>query len=96
MNRKYELMIIIDPDEPEKRVLHAVGKLLTDAQLQVASQDVWGLRTLSYPINKKKRGRYAVLSLDAQNSPNIAELKRELLMQDGIMRHMVRKSQSSK
>lgn len=95
MTRKYELMIIIDPDEPEKKVLETVEKLLTDAQLQIAKQDIWGLRTLAYPIKKKNRGRYAILNLQTDLSPKITELNSELLMQDGIMRHVIRKAHAS-
>lgn len=87
MERNYELIILIDPDEQRDVVIASVENLLSELQFEVIDQDIWKLRTLAYPIKKKTRGRYVVFTLKAQTSLNIGEFNRELLIMDGVMRH---------
>lgn len=86
MEKKYELLTVLDPDINEATVVGAVESAIKELEISVDRKDVWGLRTLAYPINSKNRGRYILFELTAANGKNIQDLNRELLITDGVMR----------
>ncbi|MDO5491057.1 MAG: 30S ribosomal protein S6 [Bacillota bacterium] len=86
----YELMFIIDPaleDEARESVIEAVkGIIATEGE--VGEVDVWGMRKLAYPIQKKNEGYYVVVTFKAQ--PTLPkELDRRLKISDHVMRHLI-------
>ena len=69
--RHYEIMIILDPNLEERTVqpsLEGFLKVVTDDGGKVGKLDIWGKRRLSYPIDKKPEGIYAVVDLNAEPS----------------------------
>ena len=54
----------------------------------VESVDVWGRRRLSYEINKKAEGIYAVVTLSAEPA-TVKELDRQLGLNESVMRTKV-------
>ncbi len=54
----------------------------------IIQQDAWGLRSLSYPIDKKTTGLYYVLEYTAPTDTN-SKLEIQLNRDENIMRHMV-------
>jgi small subunit ribosomal protein S6 len=89
--RHYEIMIILDANLEEKTVqpyLDPFLKVVTDGGGKVEKTDIWGKRRLSYPIEKKPEGYYAVVDLTAE--PNtVLELDRQLNLNEGILRTKV-------
>ena len=89
--RHYEIMIILDPNLEEKTVqpsLDQFMKVVTDGGGKVEKTDIWGKRRLSYPIEKKPEGYYAVVDVTAE--PNtVLELDRQLNLNEGILRTKV-------
>ena len=87
---KYELMFVIDPtleDEKKEAAVEAVKAIIAEAG-EVIDTDVWGLRKLAYPINKKTEGYYVVMHFNAQ--PELPkELDRRLRISDNFMRHII-------
>ncbi len=87
---KYELMFIIDPvldDEKKEAVIETVKGIIAAAG-EVAATDVWGLKKLAYPIEKKTEGYYVVMQFAA--SPELPkELDRRLRISDNVMRHII-------
>ena len=87
---KYELMFIIDPvldDEKKDAVIETVKGIIAAAG-EVAATDIWGLRKLAYPIEKKTEGYYVVMQFAA--SPELPkELDRRLRISDNVMRHII-------
>ena len=87
---KYELMFIIDPvldDEKKDAVIETVKGIIA-ADGEVAETDVWGLRKLAYPIQKKTEGYYVVMQFAA--APELPkELDRRLRISDNVMRHII-------
>lgn len=89
--RKYEVMVILDPDLEER----TVGPSL-DTFLNVIKQgggivdkvDIWGRRRLAYEINRKMEGIYAVLDITS-NPPAVAELDRQLNLNESVVRTKV-------
>ena len=86
----YELMFIIDPtleDEKKEAAVETV-KGIIEADGTVGELDVWGLRKLAYPIQKKNEGYYAVVTFQA--SPELPkELDRRLRISEAVMRHLI-------
>ncbi|HPX70400.1 MAG TPA: 30S ribosomal protein S6 [Bacillota bacterium] len=86
----YELMFVIDPLlEEEKRdaAIETVKSIIAEAG-EVTETDVWGLRRLAYPIDKKNEGYYVVMKFTA--SPELPkELDRRLRISDNFMRHII-------
>ena len=57
--RKYELVWILGGDAGEEQVAESVEKitsLVAAAGGEVSGTDVWGKRTLSYPIQQNNEG----------------------------------------
>ena len=86
----YKLMFIIDPtleDEKKEATVETV-KGIIEADGTVGEVDVWGLRKLAYPIQKKNEGYYVVVTFQA--SPELPkELDRRLRISEVVMRHLI-------
>ncbi len=86
----YELMLVIDSaltEEERNAVLEKVRGIIAGAG-EAGETDVWGMRKLAYPINKKNEGFYAVIPFQAQ--PDFPkELDRRLRISDSVIRHMI-------
>lgn len=86
----YEVMFIIDPilEDDKKEVTVETVQQIINADGEVSKVDVWGLRKLAYPIQKKNEGYYVVVEFKA--SPSLPkELDRRLKISDNVMRHMI-------
>ena len=87
---KYELMFIIDPaleDAKKDEVVETVKGIIAESG-EVTNTDVWGLRKLAYPIQKKTEGYYVVMQFNA--APELPkELDRRLRISDHCIRHII-------
>ena len=64
--RKYEVMVILDPELEEKTVNPSLETFLNVVRQdggQVNKVDIWGRRRLAFEINKKTEGIYAILDI---------------------------------
>src|SRR5437660_7048765 len=64
--RRYEMMVILDPQLDERTVAPSLDQFLSVVKTQggrIEKVDVWGKRRLSYEINKHTEGIYAVLDM---------------------------------
>ncbi|HEY0694656.1 MAG TPA: 30S ribosomal protein S6 [Kribbella sp.] len=89
--RRYELMVILDPTTEERTVAPSLDQFLNVVKSDggsVEKVDVWGRRRLSYEIEKKSEGVYAVIDLTATPA-TVKELDRQLNLQDSILRTKV-------
>ena len=62
----YEVMFIIDPileDDKKEATVETVQQII-NADGEVSKVDVWGLRKLAYPIQKKNEGYYVVVEFN--------------------------------
>ena len=89
--RKYEIMIILDPEIEERTVAPSLDKYLTVIKSDggsVDKVDIWGRRRLAYDILKKSEGIYAVV--DFTSTPATAkELDRQLGLNEVVLRTKV-------
>ena len=88
--QNYELMVIFTPVLSEEEYKTAQKKfisLLKENGGEVVQENVWGLKSLAYPINKKTTGLYWVLEYTAPTDFN-DKLKTQLNRDESVIRHM--------
>lgn len=89
--RHYELMVILDPDLEERTIAPSLDTFLNVVRQgggSVDKVDVWGRRRLSFEIDKKAEGIYAVIDLQAEPA-TMKELDRQLNLNESILRTKV-------
>jgi len=89
--RKYEVMVIIDPDVDDRLVNGLLEKPLaafSKAGGTVDNMDIWGRRRLAYDIQKKSEGTYVVINLTAEPAV-VKELDRQFTLNEQILRTKV-------
>ena len=89
--RRYELMVILDPDLEERTIAPSLETFLNVVRNgggTVEKVDVWGRRRLSFEIDKKVEGIYAVVDLNAEPAV-MKELDRQLNLNESILRTKV-------
>ena len=89
--RRYELMVILDPDLEERTVAPSLDRYLGLVRQDggtVDSVDVWGRRRMAYEINKRAEGIYAVVELTAEPA-TVKELDRQLTLNESVLRTKV-------
>ena len=89
--RHYEVMVILDPELEERTVAPSLDTFLNvirTAGGSVEKVDVWGRRRLSYEIDKKVEGIYAVIDLNSESAA-VSELDRQLNLNESVLRTKV-------
>ena len=89
--RRYELMVILDPNLEERTVTPSLDQFLGVVKNDggsVEKVDVWGRRRLAYDIQKKSEGIYAIVDLTAEPA-TVKELDRQLNLSETILRTKV-------
>ena len=65
---QYETVFILTPvlsDAQMKEAVEKFTKVLTDNGAAIVNEELWGLRKLAYPIQKKSTGFYTLVEFDA-------------------------------
>ena len=96
--RRYEVMVILDPELEEKTVAPSLETFLNVVKADggsVEKLDVWGKRRLAYEINHKTEGIYAVLDITSTPAA-VAELDRQLSLNEAVMRTKVTRPAGTK
>jgi small subunit ribosomal protein S6 len=89
--RRYELMVILDPDLEERTIAPSLDQFLNVIRGDggtVEKVDIWGRRRLAYEIQKKAEAVYAVIDLTA-NPAAVKELDRQLNLNEAVLRTKV-------
>ena len=89
--RRYELMVILDPDLEERTIAPSLETFLNVVRKDggtVDKVDVWGRRRLAYDIDKKSEGIYAVIDMVAEPD-TVRELDRQLGLNEAVLRTKV-------
>ena len=96
MTHQYELMVILDPEIDERTVAPSLDKFLNVIRTDggtIDKVDIWGRRRLSYEINKKSEGIYAVVNFTATSAATV-ELDRQLKPSEAVMRTKVLRAEA--
>lgn len=90
--RKYEVMVIMDPDTTDERSIQSTLEqyltVITKGGGTIENLDIWGRRRFAYEIQKKTEGLYAVIDMMA-NPVDVKELDRQFSINESIMRTKV-------
>lgn len=62
-------------------------EVITAGNGKVGRVEYWGLRTLTYRINKNRKAHYVLMDLDSE-APAIAEMERQMRINEDILRYM--------
>lgn len=88
----YELLIIISPEVEKDAEVAAVKEIIGELEGKINKTEDWGRKKLSYPIVSQSVGNYLLFSLKL-NPPEVAELKEELRIREGLLRFMLTQSE---
>ena len=86
----YEHVLIARPDispAQGESVSEELTAFLDKQGAKVSKTEYWGLRNLSYPINKQRKGHYGLLNIEGPAGA-IHELERQHRISDDVMRYM--------
>ncbi|MCP4681834.1 MAG: 30S ribosomal protein S6 [Desulfobacterales bacterium] len=87
--RYYETLYLINPDladEDYKGIVEKFNNLIEKNKGELIKVDEWGKKTLAYNIKKFDKGYYVLLKYCGE--PGIIEdLKRDLKLDDSILKH---------
>ena len=87
---KFEVVLIFNPDLPTTTVKSEIEKFKTKISSQSAlilNEENWGLRDLSYSINKFKRAFYNYFQIEASGNI-IKDLNQELNQSENLLRYL--------
>ena len=88
--RRYESVIIVDPDLPEENrdgLFQKLSDLIAQNSGFLVDIDAWGNRKLAYEIRKKPRGYYARFDFCGTGAL-VDELERNLRIDDRFLKYM--------
>lgn len=86
--RRMETLLLLSPEltvEERERVLTTLTGVIERENGAILIMDQWGMRDLSYPVNKQMRGFYVRMEYAAP-STLVAELERIIRITDGIFK----------
>lgn len=89
--RRYELMVILDPELEERTVapsLETYLKIIKESGGKVDKLDIWGKRRMTFEMKKKSEGIYAVVDMHCEPAA-IKELDRQLNLNEAVLRTKV-------
>jgi len=88
--RRYESVIILDPEVPDEDIQGFTEKftgIIKTSGGEIIKIEDWGAKKLAYPVKKRDRGRY--LLLDFVGLPAlIAELERQFKITEEVMKFL--------
>ena len=93
--RAYELILVLRPtlkDDERKKLLTTIKDYL--GKPEIAKEDDWGQKTLSYSIKKETSGHYTRLMLEME-AEIPADFEKRLITSDGILRHLFLRREKS-
>ena len=86
----YETVFILTPDLSEAQVKEAVAKfvgILKGESAEIVNEENWGLKKLTYTIQKKTTGYYQLVEFKAQPE-TIAVLETQFRRDENVLRFL--------
>lgn len=88
--KNYELLTVFKPNldaEEVDKAIESLGKLVTDMQGSVESTDKTGRKKLAYDVKNFRDGFFVTSTLSLPEE-NVTEFRRQLKLNDNILRTM--------
>ncbi len=89
--REYELVYIVQPnvdDQGLSSLNERLSQVIAGQKGEITATELWGRRTLAYPINRYFEGHY-VLQRFQMAPEGTAELDRFLRFTEDVIRHLL-------
>jgi len=89
--REYEVLVVFNSNTQDDILLERSNKIQEVAKAHggdVTKKEVWGRRSLAYPISNYKYGLFLALNIKA-NGTVVADLNRQLHLMDEVLRSFV-------
>lgn len=86
----YECVFIARQDISATQVeglCETFSKVITDNGGSIAKTENWGLRTLSYRINKNRKAHYILFNIDAPAAA-VHEMERQMRINEDVLRYL--------
>jgi small subunit ribosomal protein S6 len=90
-NQRYENVFILTPvlsEEQNKETVEKYKKLLKDKNCKIHHEENWGLKKLSYPIQKKTTGFYHLLEFEGDADGLIDKIESEMKRDERVLRFL--------
>lgn len=91
IQHEYELVYILQPDMDEQEIVainERVEQAVTSSNGAMTTTELWGRRTLAYPIKKRFEGQY-VMQRFAMDPDKVPDIERVLRFNENVMRYLV-------
>ena len=89
--RNYEVAFIVQSELEQSafdELIEKVKSWIIDTGGSITNVDLWGIKTLAYPIRKQTEGQYVIM--ETQMASDVcAILERNLGLQEQILRYLV-------
>lgn len=89
--RTYEVLVVFNPNTQDDTVQERIAKIEEVARNHngaVVKKEVWGRRSLAYPISNYKYGLFVALNVTGEGSV-VNDLNRQLHLMDEVLRSFV-------
>ncbi len=94
MNRKYELMILVNPNLGKEELDKIISSLEEKISGKIIKKEEWGKKKLSYEIKKQKEAYYFLYYVETTPEA-IDEVKKSNLINKDILRELILKHEKS-
>jgi len=87
---KFEVVLILNPDLPTNTLNNEIDEFqtkLNSHSAKIINEENWGLRDLSYSINKYKKAFYRFFQLETTGSI-VKEISKELNQSENLIRYI--------
>ena len=87
---KFEAVILLSPElgvQPLKKEIDVFKKYITSNSGNIINEEDWGLRDLSFNINKFKKAFYNFFQIEIDGK-NLITIKQDLNQSENILRHL--------
>ena len=87
---KFEAVILLSPElgaQPLKKEIDAFKNYITSNSGNIINEEDWGLRDLSFNINKFKKAFYNFFQIEIDGK-NLITIKQDLNQSENILRHI--------
>ncbi|HET9064771.1 MAG TPA: 30S ribosomal protein S6 [Gemmatimonadales bacterium] len=91
MSRTYEAVYILDSTLEEAAITEKMNKhhaMIPQESGEPVALDMWGKRTMAYPIANRETGFYVVAKFEA-TPEMLPEFERSLKLDEAVIRHLI-------
>lgn len=87
----YYLTLVLKPDLEEKdrkSLLDSISKKVIGTEGKVEKEDLWGVRSLAYPLKRNNKGYFAHFEIQA-DPKNVKGLDKALDLEEDVLRYLL-------